>query len=217
MSNFLEAICEVNGLHTQKKSEMILHWNLRWSSLALFYSYWDFGYLSKETDRSDKRKNKDRERGRHKSRQRERERETAMGNEKDRAVIIIAEFAFRMQTDQGHGAWGRYRIAHKHTHKARTYKLTRAPIYTNMHIKNISPQWKCCFIKKKKKTVNIKSFWFLFMFHKESSVKSDSNLQLSILTVFYHKAFCVSVRVSISASTSLLPSFIQGTAWSDLH
>ena len=37
-------------------------------------------------------------------RQRERERETEMGNEKDRAVIIIAEFAFRMQTDQGHGA-----------------------------------------------------------------------------------------------------------------
>lgn len=25
--------------------------------------------------------------------------ETEMGNEKDRAVIIIAEFAFRMQTD----------------------------------------------------------------------------------------------------------------------
>lgn len=35
---------------------------------------------------------------------RQRERETEMGNEKDRAVIIIAEFAFRMQTDQGHGA-----------------------------------------------------------------------------------------------------------------
>lgn len=54
----------------------------------------------------------------------DRKAETEMGNEKDRAVIIIAEFAFRMQTDQGHGAWGRYQVPHNHT---RIHKLIHAP------------------------------------------------------------------------------------------
>lgn len=74
----------------------------------------------RETDGPEIEKNKDRELEREGEKvwepETERERETEMGNEKDRAVIIIAEFAFRMQTDQGHGAWGRYHIPHKHTH-----------------------------------------------------------------------------------------------------
>lgn len=63
---------------------------------------------------------------------RQREAETEMGNEKDRAVIIIAEFAFRMQTDQGHGALGRYQVSHKHT---RIHKLIHAPTQTATHLR----------------------------------------------------------------------------------
>lgn len=51
-----------------------------------------------------KKKERERESARGRRAEEESERETEMGNEKDRAVIIIAEFAFRMQTDQGHGA-----------------------------------------------------------------------------------------------------------------
>lgn len=64
----------------------------------------------------------------------ETERQTEMGNEKDSAVIIIAEFAFRMQTDQGHGAWGRYQIPHKHTH---AHGCAHTNTYICTHISHI--------------------------------------------------------------------------------
>lgn len=68
-----------------------------------------------------------------------------MRNEKDRADIITAEFAFRMQTDQGHGARGRYQITQIHTQACRQY-------FTAIH----------CLLLLKKRTADIIFKWFGF-------------------------------------------------------
>lgn len=76
-------------------------------------------------------------------------RETEMGNEKDRAVIIIAEFAFRMQTDQGQGACSRDQIPHKHARKL---------IHTHLNLHTVHQP--LCF-KRKKRTMNVIKSVFL--------------------------------------------------------